>query len=391
MPNLLDSIGSLLSAQWKAITSGPEALSSRHFRTYRCRCGNHIFFRNSQCLKCQAVLGYLPHEALLLPLSPGPQPDTWLADGHKEPFTLCGNRVLAAGCNWLKAADDPNPRCIACRLNRTIPNLDDEENARFWRLIELAKRRLVAQLLALGLPVKSRVDEDHERGVAFDFLRSPPDGPRVLTGHADGLITLNVEEADDSRRERLRLDLHEPYRALLGHLRHEIGHYYWDRLVRDGLWLEPFRRVFGDERADYAAALKANYEHGPPPDWRDRHISAYASTHPWEDWAETWAHYLHLVDSLGTALGFGLSADDLESEYEPIGHDALYDPDDAEADRFLDLLNSWLEMTMVLNELARSMGQPDFYPFVMSRPVVAKLQFVHLVVRGSADKVARDS
>jgi hypothetical protein len=386
MANLLDSIGSLLSAQWKAITSGPEALSPRHSRTYRCRCGNHVFFRNSQCLKCQTPLGYLPHAALMLPLAPGPRPDTWLADGRDELFAFCGNRVLAAGCNWLKAADDPNPRCIACRLNRTIPDLDHEENARFWRLIEFAKRRLVSQLLALGLPVKSRVDEDAERGVAFDFLRSPPEGPRVLTGHADGLITLNIEEADDARRERLRLDLHEPYRTLLGHLRHEIGHYYWDRLVRDGPWLEPFRRVFGDERADYAAALKANYEHGPPPAWRDRHISAYASTHPWEDWAETWAHYLHLVDSLGTALGFGLNADDLDSEFEPYGHDALYDPDDADADRFLDLLNSWIEMTMVLNELARSMGQPDFYPFVTSKPVVAKLQFVHLVVRAGADE-----
>ena len=149
----------------------------------------------------------------------------------------------------------------------------------------------------------------------------------------------------------------------------------------DSKWLEPFRGLFGDERADYAAALKANYESGPPADWATRFISAYASTHPWEDWAETWAHYLHVVDSLGTALGFGLDADDLEAHAVPFTRADLYAPDDPDADRFLGLLNGWIEMTMVLNELARSMGQPDFYPFVMSRPVVAKLQFVQLVVR----------
>jgi hypothetical protein len=231
--------------------------------------------------------------------------------------------------------------------------------------------------------VKSKVSEDQARGLMFDFLRSPPNGPRVLTGHADGLITLNVEEADDARRERIRVDLHEPYRTLLGHLRHEVGHYYWDRLVRDGPWLEPFRRTFGDERTDYAAALRSNYEHGPPADWADRYISSYASTHPWEDWAETWAHYLHVVDSLGTAIGFGLTADDIDGDIKSFGREALFDPADEGAEHFLSLLNSWIEVTMVLNELARSMGVPDFYPFVMSKPLVAKLQFIHLVMRSA--------
>jgi hypothetical protein len=281
----------------------------------------------------------------------------------------------------LVSADEEEPLCISCRLNQTIPSLDDEVNARCWRLIEIAKRRLVAQLLGLGLPVKSKVSEDEEHGVMFDFLRSPPEGPRVLTGHSNGLITLNIEEADDAKREKIRQELHEPYRTLLGHLRHEIGHYYWDRLIAGTSWHEKFRDLFGDEREDYAEALKRNYEQGPPADWADRHISSYASVHPWEDWAECWAHFMHVVDSLDTALCFGLHGDVVETTVEPFEIEDLYDPEAPDAKRVLLLINSWVQLTTVLNELARSMGQHDFYPFVMSRPVVRKLHFIQMVVK----------
>jgi hypothetical protein len=227
--------------------------------------------------------------------------------------------------------------------------------------------------------VKSKLDEDPQRGLMFDFLRSPPGGPRVLTGHASGLITLNVEEADDAKREQIKYELREPYRTLLGHFRHEVGHYYWDRLVWNTRWLEAFRQLFGDERASYSEALKRNYEQGPPADWASRHVSSYASTHPWEDWAETWAHYLHIVDSLSTAIGFGINAGHLQCDIQPFTREALYAPDDPDADDLLRLLNAWIEIVTVMNELARSMGQPDIYPFVMCKPVVAKLHFIHLV------------
>jgi hypothetical protein len=276
-------------------------------------------------------------------------------------------------------ADENGDHCIACRLNRTIPDLSDPDNQRYWRAIENAKRRLVSQLLALGLPVESRLD-NRTQGLVFDFLRSPPDGPRVMTGHAGGVITINAEEADDAKREQIRHELHEPYRSLLGHFRHEVGHYYWDRLIAGTRWQEPFRALFGDERDDYGAALKSNYENGPPPDWREHHISSYASTHPWEDWAETWAHFLHILDSLDTAIAHGLDAEDLETEVEPYTRADLYDPDHPSADRAIGLLNAWLEMVTLMNEMARSMGEPDFYPFVMSRPVVKKLDFVRVVV-----------
>ena len=214
----------------------------------------------------------------------------------------------------------------------------------------------------------------------FDFLRSPPGGPSVMTGHASGLITLNVEEADDSKRELFRNRLREPYRTLLGHFRHEVGHYYWDRLVWNSRWLEPFRQLFGDERASYSEALRRNYEQGPPADWSMRHVSSYASSHPWEDWAESWAHYMHVVDSLSTATGFGIDAGHLSCDVESFTREDLHDPEDPDGERLIALLNAWIEIVTVLNEMARSMGQPDFYPFVMCRPVVAKLHFIHRVV-----------
>ena len=375
MLDLIESITKRLTTEWKLHKTG-EKLT----RSYKCRCGTPIFFRNTQCLSCTSQLGFLPDSLSLAALDPGPEPGTIRAEGGDRLYKYCGNRELPALCNWLLEAGDPLSLCIACRLNRTIPKLDDADNARYWGAIEVAKRRLVAQLLALGLPVKSKVEEDPEHGLMFDFLRSPAEGPAVMTGHADGLITMNVEEADNATREKIKHALHEPYRTLLGHFRHEVGHYYWDRLVRDSKWLEPFRQLFGDERASYAEALKRHYEMGSPADWANAYISSYATMHPWEDWAETWAHYFHVVDSLATALSFGLEADDLETRITPFASEDLYAPDDPGAARFLALLNSWVEMVMVLNEVARSMGQADFYPFVMSRPVVAKLQLVHLIV-----------
>jgi len=380
MNPLFDSITKRLAEAWRA----DEPSGRGH--SYRCACGRPVFFRNSLCLGCQTPLGYEPDLAQVRALEADRDANTWRLAGERESpqaWRRCGNFDSPAGCNWLVPVQEKETLCIACRLNRTIPDLDNEENRRWWRVIENAKHRLVAQLLGLGLPLASRVSEDTERGVMFDFLRSPKGGPRVLTGHAGGLITLNVEEADDSTREKIRHEMHEPYRTLLGHFRHEIGHYYWDRLVAGTAWLEKFRELFGDERQDYAAALKRNYDQGPPLDWAERHISTYASVHPWEDWAECFAHYLHVVDSLDTALGFGLRGEDVEAAVEPFSTRDLYDPEAPDAQRVILLVNSWVQLTTVLNELARSMGQHDFYPFVMNRSVLRKLHFIQIVVKSS--------
>lgn len=353
-------------------------------RSFRCRCGRTVYFSNSRCLACGAALGYEVSTGLVIPLAPGPDSESWRRDDEQDAllYRRCANFHTPAGCNWLTPASTAHRWCVACQLNRTIPDLAIAENAWLWSRVELAKRRLISSLLALGLPVEPKASPDAIRGIAFDFLHPLPGQPPVMTGHENGVITINIEEADDAKRERIRAAMHEPYRTLLGHFRHEIGHYYWDRLVRDSAWLEPCRLLFGDERAPYAASLRRHYDHGPPPDWRLHYISGYASTHPWEDWAETWAHYLHMVDTLDTAHSFGLDAGSVDLESEPVTLEALW-RHDPYSEEFLEFLNAWLRINAVMTELSRSMGQPDFYPFALPRPAVAKLHFIHSAIRGA--------
>ena len=239
---------------------------------------------------------------------------------------------------------------------------------------------MLAGLIGLGLPIISKVD-DSFNGLAFDLVTSQPGAGTVLTGHDNGLITLNLQEADDAIRESIRTAMGEPYRTLLGHFRHETGHYYWDLLVKNSPLLEDFRQLFGNELQDYASSLQQNYAVGPSSDWWLSHVSGYASSHPWEDWAETWAHYLHMCDTLDTAVSFGLSVNSQLLEFTPFTMDALYAPQDENAPAFLSFLNEWAGLTVLLNEMNRTMGQSDFYPFVLPNPVVAKLHFVHLVIR----------
>jgi hypothetical protein len=238
---------------------------------------------------------------------------------------------------------------------------------------------MVYTLLALGLPVVSK-DIDAEQGLAFEFksdLHTPKDEP-VLTGHDEGLITLNVAEADDAEREKRRVQMHEPYRTLLGHFRHEIGHYYWDRLIRDTPRLERYRELFGDESVDYAESLQRHYDQGPSADWNLSYVSTYATSHPWEDWAETWAHYLHMIDSLDTAAACGVKLSPAHKE-EPVIKRLPADP---AHERFDALVKNWFALTYALNNLNRSMGLQDAYPFVLPDPALEKLRFVHEVVTG---------
>jgi hypothetical protein len=303
--------------------------------------------------------------------------------GH-ERFRLCENYARHGVCNWALLADEPGTLCRSCHLTHTVPNLAVPGSQEAWRKLETAKRRLVYAILSLDLPLQSKV-ENPPAGVEFQFLsdtvQQNGDRARVLTGHDDGLITINVAEADDIYRETMRKTHHEPYRTLLGHFRHEIGHYYWDRLIADSDRLAGFRELFGDERADYQVALKRHYEQGAPAAWAERYISAYATMHPWEDWAESWAHVMHMVDALETIHEVGLSVNPRRPD-EP----ALQVPAKPAQDRIADfdqLLSEWMALTYVLNNLTRGLGLADAYPFIISPGVVEKLRFVcQTMIRG---------
>lgn len=392
MADLLDR----LSRSWQRHRVAAAPVTRRLFR---CRCGRPLFFRNSKCLGCGAEIGYDPELAMLLIIPDGAKAPYRISSGRgrrlaERVYVRCANYSTATGCNWLVPVAEDNAgtvslSCASCRLTRFTPDLSVPENGVWWARIEEAKRQLVSTLITLRLPVRARTTEDPQRGLAFDLLRSPPDGPRVITGHADGVVTIDIEEANDATREKRRAAMHEPYRTMLGHLRHEIGHYYWYRLIADSRWLGEFRETFGDDRADYSAALRKHYDGGPASDWALAYVSAYASSHPWEDWAETWAHYLHMIDALDTALSFGVSARAIEATFEPFQREALATgTGKTGADAFLAFVNAWVELATALNELSRSMGQPEFYPFVLSAAAVRKLHFVHRVV---VDRTGRQS
>ena len=338
-------------------------------------CDHVAFFENVQCVKCGHTLAYLPDLSVVGSLDRVEKTNNWkspLPRAAGKEYRLCRNYTDHNVCNWAVAAESKAELCESCQLTRAIPDLSRVENQQAWYKVEVAKRRLVYTLLGLELTLD---------GLVFEFLADPtnPSAPRVMTGHADGLITINIAEADDVERERRRTQLREPYRTLLGHLRHESGHFYFDKLVAPApKVLERFRKVFGDERLDYAAAVQKHYETGAPGNWPDQFVSAYATMHPWEDWAETWAHYLHMVDALETAAACGLSLQPRRKDEPRVAK--LPDPVDEGVTKFDKMIEGWHPLTYALNNLNRGLGLADAYPFVLSTPAVNKLRFIHEVV-----------
>lgn len=363
-------------------------------KIYQCpTCAGRIFFENLICLACGTELGYAPAENVMVALR---------SNHEGEAFQPCANRATLQ-CNWLvpvvqnkalaaeqapeskesMGADDAiavvmtsSPvLCDCCRYTQTIPPLDQAGNQQALRNLEQAKRYLFYSLYALKLPIPDR-SQQPDTGLSFRFLAQLPDQPKVITGHASGVITINISEADDAKREQRRVALHESYRTVLGHLRHEIGHFYWDQLIANSDRLEAFRQLFGDERQDYAAALKQHYQGSAGTDWVGNFISYYASAHPWEDWAESWAHYLHISDALDTAEAWGAGLTTDGNLISPMR--LTIELSDAEfRDR---LITQWLPLSQYLNAACRSLGESDAYPFVLPPAVVNKLAFIHTLL-----------
>jgi hypothetical protein len=355
-------------------------------KTFYCdHCQSLVFFENVQCVKCGHALGFLP-DVLDLSALESTSENEWRAlttSAKDRHYRQCQNGNEHEVCNWLVPIEDKNPFCLACRMNQTIPDLTVAGNLERWHKMELAKRRLIYTLLHLSLPLSGTAGENRP-ALQFNFLADTPGTTPVLTGHENGLITLNIAEADDAEREKRRLGFHEPYRTLLGHFRHEVGHYYWDQLIAGTPRLSRFRELFGDETLDYAAALKTYYAQGAPADWQQHYVSAYASAHPWEDWAETWAHYLHITDTIETAASFGL----VLRPKHPAALTMTADPRTISEieDSFDRVLNNWMPLTYALNSLNRGMGLPDLYPFVLSAPAIEKMRFIHETVHATRRK-----
>ncbi len=369
-------------------------------RVFHCdHCGQLLFFENINCVRCGRALAFIPelNDLVSLDLKPTSDgPNRWTSPLTNTTYKLCENYSKHNVCNWAIPYDDTHSLCRSCRLTRTIPNLSKAGNDRLWYLCETAKRRLIYTLDQLALFLKNRVD-DPENGLAFDLLEDPEPGSKVMTGHANGIITVNIAEADDAERAKRRVELNEPYRTLLGHFRHESGHYYWDRFFKAAATAEAnnqstdatrariasFRDLFGDERDDYQAAVKRHYAQGAPNGWQNSFVSAYATMHPWEDWAETWAHYLHMIDTLETAAACGMSITPPRKD-EPTLEEVPNPVIDADIP-FDHMMASWTPITYVLNNLNRGLGNPDAYPFVLSDSSIHKLRFVHDMISHQAE------
>jgi hypothetical protein len=277
---------------------------------------------------------------------------------------VCANLDLN-GCNWLADPSSTSGFCFSCRLTRTRPADADLSGLADYYVAEAAKRWLVFSLDELGLPVKV---SDGYLGLAFDLLSSAQSA--VTTGYFNGVITFDLAETNDAHREQLRLSMAEPYRTVLGHFRHEIGHYYCELLVLTAGRGEEFRALFGDETRSYSGALVEHYSGGPGSRWPVDLISGYAAMHPLEDFAETFAHFLHITDTLQTAAAFGLSVGSARADRPARSNRTFADV----------IAEDWLPLSRALNQINKSLGKGDLYPFLLTEPVIAKLDFVARVV-----------
>ncbi|RNI27155.1 hypothetical protein EFA69_13375 [Rufibacter immobilis] len=356
-------------------------------KTFHCICGNKLFFENSLCVCCNREVAWCEVCEGMHAIEP---------DGHggyvctnpecRSAVVKCYNYSAFNVCNRVVAnkgqTQQAQSLCRYCQLTETIPDLSVDHNMTKWYKLEVAKRRLLYLLDSIGLPYGSK-RENFELPLSFDFKEDVQpttlgwlkigNEEKVYTGHADGKITINVREADSVEREKLRVEMNETHRTLIGHFRHEIGHYYWQLLVQNKDE-EAFKAIFGDhENPSYSDAMSQYYQNGPKAYWANSYISAYATMHPWEDFAETWGTYLDMIAVLDTAD----NADLLELPQE-----------DLIANQLDTMLQRYADLSLKVNEVNRSLGLPDLLPETFSKPVVQKLHYIHRLVSRNRKKPA---
>ena len=352
------------SGEWhstvESVTSQPRCPHCRHF----------VYLDALKCPNCEAEFGYQIMERQFHGIVKG----RVVVDGVT--WFTCSNREWL--CNWLVREDAPAGRCLSCRLTRRRPDANDTIALEKLAKTEEAKRRLLLQLGELGMPI---IPWDVQPGgLGFDLVSSLSSGERVTIGHANGIITIDLAESLDDRREALRVRLGEPYRTMLGHLRHEVGHYFQGVLLTDDAAWDRCRALFGDERESYQDALKRHYEFGAPDDWRESFISEYATMHAWEDFAESFAHYLHITGTLATAAAIGIH---LDAHVTNLRDTDVVPRSDYRDEPIQSVLTDWEWMSQAFNRINRSMGMGDLYPFEIVPAVRRKLAFIHEIITSS--------
>lgn len=350
-------------------------------RAFACPVCNHFTaFEAAQCRHCGSDVGLHPPTRTMLAVVDG------AATAEGQRWVRCTQHATL-GCNWLAPDAQESAgrgRCLADSLIRREPDAADTIAREKLAPTAVSLRRLVYQLLDLGLPVDPFWRR--EGGLAFDLISSRSENERVVIGHAGGVITIDLVESLDDYRESLRVRLGEPYRTMLGHFRHEVGHYYQNVLVETGdgaaRYLDDCRALFGDERVSYADELARHYTFGAPDDWARNYISEYATMHPWEDFAECFAHYLHITDTIDTSreAGMVLLADRVRFS-APGDIVPLQSYTGVPIER---MLSDWRWLSLFFNRVNTAMGKDPLYPFDIPAPVVAKLGFVHRVVGDTA-------
>lgn len=382
-------------------------------KTFKCSCTDHpiLFFESSTCVACGRTVGLDDKFDKVEPYDLDEETGQYFkASNPTIRYQKCDNHADFKTCNgmvnlntFIPTANEGEVLCFACCFNETIPDLSIAEHIPLWKKMEVAKRRAIYTLKALSLPLRN-ISLDPEGGLSFDFTtdRDVSDHfasrlsghDTVFTGHNCGHITINLAEADDVARSHTKHAMGEHYRTLLGHFRHELGHYYFDKLIACSPKKHALcKKYFGDDELDYQEALNKHYKNGAPKDWRDEFISEYATMHPYEDWAETWAHYMHIMDTLETAKNFSItgSTSANKAETEELGELNL--PQGSyffsSQTSITSILDTWIDFSVILNSLNRSMGMNDAYPFVLSEPVRTKLSFIHHAIHDRLNRMPK--
>lgn len=383
-------------------------------KTFRCNCKDRptLFFESNHCSACGRTVGLDDRFRQVEPYDKDEESGHFFKAAHPEVrYQKCDNNAQYNVCNGMvnlttfvpsdDSGDRPETLCFACRFNETIPDLSVVEHIPLWRKMESAKRRALYTLNALPVPLRN-VKQDPESGLSFDFTvdrnvkdhfsSQLVDHDTVFTGHDCGHITINLAEADEVARSSTKIAMGERYRTLLGHFRHELGHYYFDRLIAGFSEKHILcKTYFGDDDLDYQEALDQHYKNGSPASWRDMYISQYATMHPYEDWAETWAHYMHIIDTLETAQNFSITG---STSGKDVDTDELSELNLPQEEYYFsaqapisNILDTWMDFSVILNSLNRSMGLEDAYPFVLTQPVRTKLSFIHHAIHNRLQKL----